>query len=298
MIHGKARSLSTMVDITSQDKKVFESLTSPDDELPVTMVQDRQTAERVVQQLKALGPDHIHACDTEVADIDLKKQGPVGNGSVTCLSIFSGPDIDFGNGPRIWVDNLDRAEGTLDCMREFLEDPAIKKVWHNYSFDRHVIYNHQIDVQGLGGDTMHMSRLWNTARTHRGGYSLEALTADLLEKRKKPMKEIFGFPKLKKDGSAGKELLLPSIRELQRSPDSRTRWIRYSTYDAESTWYLHQVRSTYVNLSFRSTRAGLESKRGNYRLKPANRTDVIVAETKVAANALVSQQRIGPSIHV
>ena len=32
----------------------------------------------------------IHGCDTEVADIDLKQVGPVGNGYVTCVSIFSG----------------------------------------------------------------------------------------------------------------------------------------------------------------------------------------------------------------
>ena len=149
------------------------------------MVQDPATAQRIVRELKALGPNHIHACDTEVADIDIKEQGPVGNGRVTCLSIFSGPEHDFGRGPRIWVDNLDGAEGTLECMREFLCDPKVKKVWHNYSFDRHVIYNHGIDAQGFAGDTMHMARLWNTARTHRGGYSLEALTDDLLERRKR-----------------------------------------------------------------------------------------------------------------
>jgi DNA polymerase-1 len=124
---------------------------------------------------------------------------------------------------------------------EFLESRAVKKVWHNYSFDRHVLYNHGINVQGLGGDTMHMARLWNTARFQHGGYSLEALSADLLGQRKKPMKELFGIPKLKKDGSPGKERLMPSVEELQRFPEFRHRWIRYSVYDAESTWFLHRV---------------------------------------------------------
>lgn len=114
-------------------------------------------------------------------------------------------------------------------------------MWHNYSFDRHVLHNHGIDVQGLGGDTMHMARLWNTARFQNGGYSLEALTADLLLQRKKPMKELFGIPKLKKDGSAGKERIMPTVEELQRFPEFRQRWIRYSVYDAESTWFLHRV---------------------------------------------------------
>lgn len=126
---------------------------------------------------------------------------------------------------------------------EFLESQQVKKVWHNYSFDRHVLFNHGINVQGLGGDTMHMARLWNTARFQNGGYSLEALSADLLGQRKKPMKELFGIPKLKKDGSPGKERIMPSVEELQRFSEFRHRWIRYSAYDAESTWFLHRVLS-------------------------------------------------------
>jgi DNA polymerase I len=114
-------------------------------------------------------------------------------------------------------------------------------VWHNYSFDRHVLYNHGIDVQGLGGDTMHMARLWNTARFQNGGYSLEALSEDLLLQRKKPMKELFGIPKLRKDGSEGKERIMPNVDELQRFPEFRNRWIRYSMFDAECTWFLHRV---------------------------------------------------------
>ncbi|EQC28659.1 hypothetical protein SDRG_13536 [Saprolegnia diclina VS20] len=222
---------------------LLEGLTEADDMRPVTLVQDKQSAERVLQVLASLGPDHFHACDTEVAQIDVKKVGPVGNGHVTCLSIYSGPDVDFGNGPYVWVDNLDAADGTLEYFRGFLESQTTKKIWHNYSFDRHVLYNKttNINVQGLGGDTMHMARLWNTARFQKGGYSLEALSADLMHARKKPMKELFGVPKLKKDGSAGKDLLLPLVEELQRFPEFRERWIRYSAYDAECTWFLHKV---------------------------------------------------------
>jgi hypothetical protein len=34
----------------------------------------------------------------QVADLDLKAQGPVGNGRVICISIYGGPDVDFGHG--------------------------------------------------------------------------------------------------------------------------------------------------------------------------------------------------------
>ncbi|KAF0714795.1 Aste57867_3682 [Aphanomyces stellatus] len=238
------RCFSSTTDSNIKDHAhLLVGLTEADEMRPVTMVQDKQSARRVLEILESLGPDHMHACDTEVAQIDVKKVGPVGNGHVTCLSIYSGPDVDFGNGPYVWVDNLDSADGTIEHFRAFLESKVIKKVWHNYSFDRHVLFNPttRINVQGLGGDTMHMARLWNTARFQKGGYSLEALSADLMARRKKPMKELFGVPKLKKDGTPGAVRLMPLVEELQRFPEFRDRWIRYSAYDAECTWFLHKV---------------------------------------------------------
>ncbi|CAE7235324.1 POLIB, partial [Symbiodinium sp. KB8] len=146
-------------------------------------------------------PDVVHACDTEVADIDVASQSPVGNGKVICASIYSGPHVSGDREPRIWIDNMDEAEGTLEVFKPFFESTSHLKLWHNYGFDRHVLFNEGIDVAGLGGDTMHMARLWTTARAKKGGYSLESLSADLLGHRKAPMKERFSVPKLKKDGS-------------------------------------------------------------------------------------------------
>ncbi|GLE10227.1 hypothetical protein PINS_up022265 [Pythium insidiosum] len=133
-----------------------------------------------------------------------------------------------------------RREGTLEYFREFLESKEYKKVWHNYSFDRHVLYNHGIDVQGLGGDTMHMARLTAATRSRR-------CRPICWRQRKRPMKELFGIPKLKKDGSAGKERIMPSVEELQRFPEFRHRWIRYSVFDAECTWFLHRVLQHKLN---------------------------------------------------
>ena len=85
-------------------------------------------------------------------------------------------------------------------FKEYFESKNIKKIWHNYSFDRHILYNHSINCQGFAGDTMHMARLWDTgirflnycyflmdylflflARLTEGGYSLESISSDLLE---------------------------------------------------------------------------------------------------------------------
>lgn len=65
-----------------------------------------------------------------MAEIDVKKETPVDHGQIICFSIYSGPDVDFGNGKScIWVDVLDG--GGKELLLEFapfFEDPSIKKV--------------------------------------------------------------------------------------------------------------------------------------------------------------------------
>lgn len=111
--------------------------------------------------------DAVWACDTEVMNIDVKTQGPVGNGQVTCVSMYGGPDIEFpmGKGFAIWIENIGQAKGLLkEYFQEWFEDPNYEKIWHNYGFDRHVMMNEGIDCKGFAGDTMHMARLWDTSR--------------------------------------------------------------------------------------------------------------------------------------
>lgn len=61
-------------------------------------------------------------------------------------------------------------------FKDYFEDPNYLKVWHNYGFDRHILFNHGIDVQGFGGDTMHMARLADPSRMR---YGLKHLTGQL-----------------------------------------------------------------------------------------------------------------------
>jgi hypothetical protein len=217
-------------------------------DLPVppiaTVVRTKEQAKIVMEKLMNAPPELYHACDTEVMDIDLKAVGPVGNGYVTCASIYSGPDFDYGlgNGPGtvLWIDNLDDACGILQEFKAWFEDERHAKVWHNYGFDRHVMWNEGIDVKGFGGDTMHLARLEDTSRLTRGGYSLEALTADLTGQRKKPMKEIFGVKRLRKDGSEGLISDIPPVEVMQRDPQFREQWIQYSCLDAKGTWLVRE----------------------------------------------------------
>eukprot|EP00966_Prymnesium_polylepis_P033754 784589-Prymnesium_polylepis.1 len=291
-------------------------LTAPEEETRIHMVETVEEARAALEALRRMPSDAFHACDTEVAGLDLSKS-PLGQGRVICLSVYSGRDADYGSGPgtALWIDTSDLA--VLDVFKPWLEDAGVHKVWHNYGFDRHVLYNHGIDVRGLGGDTMHMARLWDASRkgeahllalarcpppvaprplplpatipcgTRRArvtqparhtatrpaggrsdtraprarlqpcprvltrtapphaaaslalvslhaatrahppvGYSLEALTDELVGRRKVPMKQIFGVPILKKDGTPGLKVELPPVEELQNAPMTRPDWIQ------------------------------------------------------------------------
>ncbi|KAJ6950443.1 hypothetical protein NC651_004188 [Populus alba x Populus x berolinensis] len=229
-------------DIRERLTSIYESVLVVDN---VTMA--KEVVSKLTNQYRHL----IHACDTEVARIDVKEETPIDHGEITCVSIYCGPEADFGHGKScIWVDVLDG--GGRDLLNEFalfFEDPYIKKVWHNYSFDNHVIENYGFSVSGFHADTMHMARLWDSSRRLKGGYSLEALTGDQKVMRgagscykeligKVSMKTIFGKKKLKKDGSEGKMTIIAPVEELQR--EEREPWICYSALDAISTLQLYK----------------------------------------------------------
>ena len=96
--------------------------------------------------------------------------------------------------------------------------------------------------------TVHMARLSDTSRMK---YSLESLTEDLLGQRKVPMKEIFGEHRLRKDGSPGALVDLPPIERLQRELKSRENFIRYSAFDAKSTYNLYMfLKDQLLNTSW------------------------------------------------
>ena len=175
----------------------------PDDETRVHMVEDVAQAHAALEMLRRMPAETFHACDTEVSGLDLSKS-PLGQGRVICFSVYSGPDADYGSGPgtALWVDttNLD----VLEVFKPWLEDRGVLKVWHYYAFDRHVLWNHGVNVRGFGGDTMHMARLWDASRI--SGYSLEALTDELVGRKKVSMKQLFGEPVLLKNGTPGKKV--------------------------------------------------------------------------------------------
>ncbi|CAE7807588.1 POLIA, partial [Symbiodinium necroappetens] len=100
-------------------------------------------ADRVLKILRQ-HEDQYHAIDTEVRGWT-PEVTPYGHGEVVCFSIFVGPNVDFGSGAQLLVDNMDEdgnLRGLVEHFREYFEDPGIKKVFQNYAFDRAILLNH------------------------------------------------------------------------------------------------------------------------------------------------------------
>ena len=54
------------------------------------------------------------------------------HGKLLAVSCYIDDDVDFGNGPNLWIDNRD---GLIEEFKETLQDPSTKKIFHNYSYD-------------------------------------------------------------------------------------------------------------------------------------------------------------------
>eukprot|EP00930_Biecheleria_cincta_P006900 TRINITY_DN1079_c0_g1_i4.p1 TRINITY_DN1079_c0_g1~~TRINITY_DN1079_c0_g1_i4.p1 ORF type:complete len:716 (+),score=152.61 TRINITY_DN1079_c0_g1_i4:1422-3569(+) len=180
-------------------------------------------------------PDRYHAIDVETRNWEPGMQ-LYGVGEVICWSVYCGSDVDFGNGPRLWINNCDPEDGgkllgLVEYFKTYLEDERIQKVFHNYSFDRAMLLNHGCRVRGLAGDTMHMARLENSERGH-GGYSLEELGKVCLGTswRKRALKDLMRQAKVKR----------PEELHMNKDKAVREAWIDYSTFDTAVTWKLHQ----------------------------------------------------------
>ncbi|WIA09343.1 hypothetical protein OEZ85_008750 [Tetradesmus obliquus] len=143
----------------------------------------------------------------------------------------------------------------MEEFRLFFEDSNVQKVWHNYGFDRHVLQRLGFRMQGFGGDTLHMARLWDASRKGSETYALDSLSRDAkinaeLAKTFKPeevglpkrgMKERFGLLRLKADGSPTKVDQVPPMHVLHTDALFRPEWVDYSALDAKATWNVHRA---------------------------------------------------------
>ncbi|RLN04838.1 hypothetical protein C2845_PM13G02290 [Panicum miliaceum] len=191
--------LPTKAAFSEESLKARKALASIYDK--VLVVDNIESARSIVKLLTTKYKSFIHACHTQVADIDAKKMTPVGHGKVICFSIYSAnSDVqaaDFGNVKTcIWVDVLDGGRGVLMEFAPFFEDPSIKKI-------------------------LQMTVVMDT------------VPEDLPKLGKISMKTIFGRKKVRKDG-----LSFEPVKELQR--EDRELWICYSSLDSMSNLRLYE----------------------------------------------------------
>ncbi|MES1908076.1 MAG: hypothetical protein MHM6MM_001082 [Cercozoa sp. M6MM] len=291
-----ARTLSSAFE--SNEVSLPTTMREDDDGNPIghaIYANDMESATRVAELLMQAAredPTRVFAVDTETVDVNPRNESPVTNGRVVALTVYAGPDLEryFGSGcTHIFVDNLTeleqplprfdehgrqirdprygevgKADEPLQALRAFLESNRVPKVWHNLSFDRHVLYRHGIDVavglpeqpdglespldtetvSGFAGDTMHMARIYDTGRSahpllpkDQQGYSLAALSSSFGIPAKTAMIKRFGT-------AAGKQKVPPNADKLMLDPSTRGAFVDYACYDAEATWKVFQILRT------------------------------------------------------
>lgn len=215
----------------------------------VTVVQDERGAAALVAALFRLPAHTVVAWDSETHGVDAARQSPVGNGRLLCLTAYAGHHVDFGSGPRLFVDCVQPR--VLRALRPYFESAARPKVWHNYAFDRHVLANHGVVPRGFAADTMHMARLVDSS-LHK--YSLQALCDRFLpddpQLTKLSIDHLFAHhlpPRTK-----------PALQTLaiHNNPHLRHQWIHYACLDAELTHRLyHRLRTELCATRIHATNA-------------------------------------------
>ena len=157
-------------------------------ETPI-VIENEEQAKHLLRRLSSVQRS-VFGLDCETVGIDPTKQAPgCGLGRIFCwsLSWFEGPTDKYAT--RAYL-----ARETLPTFKSWLEDNQVKKVGHNiFGFDRHMFLNEGINLQGIVGDTLHMSKLVYNHPDMRHG--LKPLSKSILGYDMKDYKELFSRPK-------------------------------------------------------------------------------------------------------
>ena len=84
-----------------------------EDRTEVHLVTTVEEAHVTLEALRQLPADMFHACDTEVAGLDIDKS-PLGQpATVICISVYSGPEADYGSGMSACIAHPPRSHSRL-----------------------------------------------------------------------------------------------------------------------------------------------------------------------------------------
>jgi DNA polymerase-1 len=111
----------------------------------------------------------------------------------------------------------------LAALKPLLEDPHKAKLGQNLKYDRHVVSNHQIDLQGIAFDTMLESYVCNSIATR---HDMDSLAGFYLDKKTIHFEDVAG-----KKGA--KQLTFNQVAIEEAAP--------YAAEDADISLRLHQA---------------------------------------------------------
>ena len=177
------------------------------------------TAKQLDDWMSKLKNAELFAFDTETTSLNYLQARVVGMsfavnvGEAAYLPLAH----DYPGAP----DQLDFDE-TLAKLKPLLEDPKALKVGQNLKYDRHVLLNHGIDLQGIAHDTMLQSYVLDSTATR---HDMDSLAEKYLGKTTIHFEDIAGKGK--------KQLTFNEIGLEKAAP--------YACEDADITLQLHQV---------------------------------------------------------
>ena len=123
-----------------------------------------QTEAQLNEWLEKLKTAELFAFDTETTSLNYMQAQVVGVSFA--VEVGCAAYVPFGHDYLDAPEQLDR-DWVLAQLKPILEDPAIKKVGQNLKYDKNVLVNHGIDLQGIAHDTMLQSYVLNsTANRH------------------------------------------------------------------------------------------------------------------------------------
>eukprot|EP00392_Amoebophrya_sp_AT5.2_P007223 g7237.t1 len=132
----------------------------------VTLCLTKEDAKSALKTLRKHG-DRPHFWDTESMNITLGRlrspQSPLHHGECIVASCFIADDVDFGSGPKLFIDNYSAEKLLATEFKGYFEDARHRKVFHNFGYDYKVLKRAGIKLQGFLADTLHLARLQDSS---------------------------------------------------------------------------------------------------------------------------------------
>ncbi|WP_165857556.1 DNA polymerase I [Marinobacter sp. JSM 1782161] len=169
--------------------------------------------------VKRLNKADLFAFDTETTSLNYSQAEVVG----VSFAIEAGEAIyvPFGHDYMGAPDQLDR-EAVLEQLKPLLEDPRLRKVGQNLKYDKNVLANHGISLEGIAEDTMLESYVLNSTASR---HDMDSLALKYLGEATISFESIAG--------KGAKQLTFNQIDLEQAGP--------YAAEDADITLRLHQA---------------------------------------------------------